>query len=285
MQQVRELGIGVAQALEAIHSKGTVHRDLKPSNVLLTASGAKVIDFGIARAPRQLHGTDRHWGADRLGSVHVARAGARPAATTASDIFAFGPLLYFAATGLTPFGSGSAYDVCNRIVGRDPRWTAAPRNSGPWCGHAWQRTSRTAEVAGDRRISQPGRRAIRPLPAAFRNRYCHPHDQCEPAARQATKASSDADRVPRRHRAAGCRRDHRQYPAGSSLGSGSSSSASQRQGSISGPAVSGTHPRPVQARHLCRERRHLPRYWLVTLTSIQVNNGMLIAYVACLNQG
>ena len=57
------LAIGLAEALTAIHGAGIVHRDLKPSNVLLTGTGPKVIDFGIAQAA----GRDL---ADQAGSDH-----------------------------------------------------------------------------------------------------------------------------------------------------------------------------------------------------------------------
>ncbi|MBR8745312.1 serine/threonine-protein kinase, partial [Nocardiopsis sp. MG754419] len=47
---LRVLAVGLARALQAIHSAGLMHRDLKPSNILLSPRGPQVIDFGIARA-------------------------------------------------------------------------------------------------------------------------------------------------------------------------------------------------------------------------------------------
>ena len=56
LKQALQYGVEIAQALETAHINGIVHRDLKPGNVMLTKSGAKLLDFGLAK-PAQNVGT------------------------------------------------------------------------------------------------------------------------------------------------------------------------------------------------------------------------------------
>jgi hypothetical protein len=117
-QAMSTFALGVAEALDAIHEAGVVHRDLKPSNVLLARNAPKVIDFGIARAldavsltqTGKLIGTVNWLAPEQLRSDR---------ASPLSDVFAWGGLVAFAATGRPPFGTGPAEVVVHRILHED----------------------------------------------------------------------------------------------------------------------------------------------------------------------
>ncbi|WP_067457365.1 protein kinase domain-containing protein [Actinomadura macra] len=114
------VAVGVAAALVAIHSAGLVHRDLKPSNVLLSISGPRVIDFGIARA---LDMASSH---TRTGQVVGTPGWIAPEqiltqqVTPAVDVFAWGCLVAYAASGRNPFGHGSFQIMAARAVHAEP---------------------------------------------------------------------------------------------------------------------------------------------------------------------
>ncbi|MEV6830520.1 serine/threonine-protein kinase [Amycolatopsis sp. NPDC051102] len=117
---VRILAAGLASALTDIHRAGLIHRDLKPSNVLLTDDGARVIDFGIARAAEgdsELTHTGSIIGSP--GFMSPEQADGRPV-TSASDVFSLGGLLLMAATGRAPFGGGSTPQVLYNVVHSRP---------------------------------------------------------------------------------------------------------------------------------------------------------------------
>jgi eukaryotic-like serine/threonine-protein kinase len=125
LHSVCQLGLGLAEALQAIHAAGVVHRDLKPSNVLLAADGPRVIDFGIARAAEGSHLT-------RTGTMVGSPGFMAPEQITgdevgpASDIFALGAVLAFAATGQGPFGEGRTEALVYRIVHGEPALDCLP---------------------------------------------------------------------------------------------------------------------------------------------------------------
>jgi serine/threonine protein kinase len=110
---------GLAQALLSIHSVGLVHRDLKPANVLCAQRGLKVIDFGIASAADGASLT-------RTGLVVGTTGWMAPEQVNGekvlplTDIFCWASVVYFAATGLAPFGEGSPAAVLYRVVVNDP---------------------------------------------------------------------------------------------------------------------------------------------------------------------
>lgn len=110
---------GLVEALQAIHACGVVHRDLKPSNVLLASDGPRVIDFGIARAVdgTSLTATGVVFGTPGYMSPEQAEGrGAGPA----SDVFALGCVVAYAAAGMGPFGTGTAAAILYRVVHAEP---------------------------------------------------------------------------------------------------------------------------------------------------------------------
>lgn len=115
------VAIGVAAALTAIHSAGLVHRDLKPSNVILSVSGPRVIDFGIAHA---LDGAARHTQTgDVVGSPgwmapEVLMGSDTP--TSASDIYNWGCLVAYAGRARHPHGDADPIAMTSRILHATP---------------------------------------------------------------------------------------------------------------------------------------------------------------------
>ncbi len=114
------VGLGVAAALAAIHVAGLVHRDLKPANVILSLSGPRVIDFGIARAldretgftlSGELIGSPGWWAPEQVRGETV---------TPAADIFAWGCLVAYAGNGRHPFGRGDVITMASRVLHTTP---------------------------------------------------------------------------------------------------------------------------------------------------------------------
>jgi serine/threonine protein kinase len=115
------IGAEVAAALAAAHAEHVVHRDIKPGNVMLTPAGAKVLDFGIAAAV----GTSDY---DPDGPVMGTPAYVAPErfdgcpASTATDMFGLGTLLYQCLTGRLPWLADSATGLVHaeRYLDPDP---------------------------------------------------------------------------------------------------------------------------------------------------------------------
>ncbi|MFE1554303.1 serine/threonine-protein kinase [Streptomyces sp. NPDC058734] len=124
-RSVLALGVGLTEALEAIHRAGLVHRDLKPSNILLAADGPRVIDFGISIAADLSTVTQegtRIGTAGYMSPEQIKGLRAQPA----SDVFALGAVLAYAATGSAPFGTGTPVAVHYRTVHEEPDLTGLP---------------------------------------------------------------------------------------------------------------------------------------------------------------
>jgi len=118
---LEQLAVGVTAALTAIHGAGIVHRDLKPGNVILSPFGPRVIDFGIARAldavtqltgDMQTLGTPAFMSPEQITGEQI---------TPAADIWAWGGVVTYAATGRYPFGAGNAQALLYRALHEEPR--------------------------------------------------------------------------------------------------------------------------------------------------------------------
>jgi uncharacterized membrane protein YgcG len=110
----------LADRLRVVHGLSMMHRDLKPSNVMLTRSGATLIDFGVARAADQSAVTATGVAVGTPAYMAPEQARAERSLTPAVDVFSLGGVLTFAAGGRPPFGEGSGHDVFYRIVHQEP---------------------------------------------------------------------------------------------------------------------------------------------------------------------
>ncbi|TCB94325.1 serine/threonine protein kinase [Micromonospora zingiberis] len=111
----------VSAALAAAHAHGIVHRDVKPANVMLTPSGVKVLDFGIALAAGSADTTPK--GMVVGTPAYLAPEQLRRAPTTpAADMYALGVLLYCCLTGRLPYPA----DSVTQLLGPDRRQPPQP---------------------------------------------------------------------------------------------------------------------------------------------------------------
>jgi serine/threonine protein kinase len=143
LDQVWKIGAEIAEALEKAHRQGIIHRDLKPGNIMLTKSGAKLMDFGLAKPSLAAlsAATPLAQSTPTMSMEHLS-APAAPLtqqgavlgtwqyiapevlqgreADARSDIFALGVVLYEMATGQHAFEGKTAASVIGSILERDP---------------------------------------------------------------------------------------------------------------------------------------------------------------------
>jgi len=159
LKQTLEIGVQICDALEKAHRAGIVHRDLKPGNVMLTASGVKLLDFGLAKPAAAMLGSrvlsDKGQLTPSTPTMNLSMLGASAEALTQqgsivgtfqymapevaqgreadarSDIFSFGCMLYEMITGRRAFEGKSQLSVLTAILEKDPEPLATVQPSTP----------------------------------------------------------------------------------------------------------------------------------------------------------
>jgi len=144
IDQTLRYAIEIADALDHAHRQGIVHRDLKPANIMLTRTGIKLLDFGVAKMwspdPLAGHSITATRPADTIteegtivGTLHYMAPEQLEGRDTdaRTDIFAFGAVVYEMATGQPAFQGQSQASVIAAILEREPARLSAARAEAP----------------------------------------------------------------------------------------------------------------------------------------------------------
>jgi serine/threonine-protein kinase len=122
----------VVDALDAAHAKGILHRDLKPANIMLTSTGTKLLDFGLAKLESDsVDGVTGTIAGTVLGTAaYMSPEQAQGMPTDArSDVFSLGTVLYELLSGTRVFDRGSFLDTLNAVVRDEPAPLDSPASA------------------------------------------------------------------------------------------------------------------------------------------------------------
>jgi serine/threonine-protein kinase len=145
LDRVLDYAIEISDALDKAHRKGITHRDLKPANIMLTKSGAKLLDFGVAKlrdeaespseeSPTVAGARPLTGEGTILGTLHYMAPeqveGRIDDIDARTDIFAFGAVVYEMATGKKAFAGKSPASVIAQILEHDPPPVSSVQSAG-----------------------------------------------------------------------------------------------------------------------------------------------------------